>query len=892
MDTRQAMKIVVGADLDPSFKPAFHSADRQFKELGKDITDLKKKQKLISKFEMNTVAVEKARVKLNSAQKAVMELRREASKNPTAKLNQQLETARNKAERLARALEKERTQLTEVSSSMRSAGLSTRSYRLENEKLTHTLDKLQQRQQRLARISSQQRNLKAGFSEMKGRAMGMAAAGAASGFALKPGLDFQTAASELQAKSSGMTDEQRAMLEAQAKELQLKMKFTGAEVLQGQTFLSMAGFNPDEIKAASKGMLDLAAASGMGLSESADISSNILSGFGLKAKEMGRVSDVLTKTFTSSNVTLGMLGETMKYVAPDARNAGMSIEEVATMVGLLGNVGLQGSMAGTALRSSIKRLAAPPKEARKALDSLGLSVKDAEGNFKNMPQFLQEFSGKLKNVKGDVNKTALVTKVFGTEASSAMLELLTQADATTGGFDTLFKEIKNSLGKSEKVASTMTNNVQGGFTRLGSSLSAMGQAAFEPFQDDIQKMIDSVANVVGKTAEWMGQNPELVKSIGMIGGGLFALGTASLVAKAAVMGLKLVGLSGFKTLLRFTPVVGGLTRGLGLLAKATPFVVTGIRAIGLALMANPIGAVIGGIALAATAIISNWDTLQPWFSSMWEGVKGIFDTAWNGLKQGFLTYTPLGQIISNWEPIKGFMSSLWSSVKQQASSAWDVIKTAFMNFHPLGLIIKNWEPVKAWFTSLPEKFRGYGSMIMEGLKNGLVSGVKAVTGAVSGVADKITGKFRSLLGIKSPARVPMRDAGFVMEGYEVGMKKNTYRPISAIKKMGAGLLSENESLFARLAKPALITGALSTGALPQMVAAENIPSARQLSMPAIQGSSPVITIHHNDKFEMHFHDVSVDDKEELVSLFRDEYDRIQEDREFRTRAGYYDKGSY
>lgn len=842
MNTKQAMKIVIGADIDPSFKRAFHSADRQFKELGKDIVTLKKQQKLISKFEINTASVEKARLKLNAAQKAVMVLRREASKNPTAKLNKNLETAKNKAERLARSLEKERTQLTEVSSSMKKAGLSTRSYRLENEKLTHTLGKLQRRQQRLARITSQQHQLKTGFSDMKGRAMGMAATGVAGSLALKPGLDFQTAASGLQAKSSGMTDEQRAMLEAQAKELQLKMKFTGAEVLQGQTFLSMAGFKPEEIKAASKGMLDLAAASGMGLAESADISSNILSGFGLKANEMSRVSDVLTQTFTSSNVTLGMLGETMKYVAPDARNAGMSIEEVATMVGLLGNVGLQGSMAGTALRSSIKRLAAPPKEAKKALDSLGLSVKDAEGNFKNMPEFLQEFSGKLKNVKGDVNKTALVTKVFGTEASSAMLELLTQADATTGGFDALFKEVKNSLGKSERVASTMTNNVQGGFTRLGSSLSAMGQAAFEPFQDDIQSMIDSVANFVGKTTEWMGQHPNLVKSIGMIGGGLFAMGTASLVAKAAFMGLRLVGLSGISALLRFTPVVGSLIRGFGLLSKAMPFVVTGIRAIGLAAMANPIGAIIGAIALGATLIIANWRTIAPWFSEMWGKTKALFSQGWEILKQGFL------------------------------------------NFTPLGLLIKNWEPITQWFSRKVEEFSNFGSMIMTGLKNGIMSGIKSVTGAISGAASSITGKFKSLLGIKSPSRVFMQDGDFIMQGLELGINNNTRKPMSAMLNMGKGLMSANDSLFKQLAKPALLTAALGGAVVaPAQLAAS--PSVQ----PALARSAPVTINNH---YEINITAASGANEQDIAMQVRAEIERIEQNNAFRTRAGFYDERGY
>lgn len=84
------------------------------------------------------------------------------------------------------------------------------------------------------------------------------------------------------------------------------------------------------------GLLNMAAAGQTELGETADITSNILQGFGLQAEETGRVADVLTKAFTNSNVDLQMLGETMKYVAPQAAAAGFSLEEMAAASGLLG----------------------------------------------------------------------------------------------------------------------------------------------------------------------------------------------------------------------------------------------------------------------------------------------------------------------------------------------------------------------------------------------------------------------------------------------------------------------------------------------------------------------------------------------------------------------------
>src|SRR3546814_15246707 len=112
------------------------------------------------------------------------------------------------------------------------------------------------------------------------------------------------------------------------------------------------------------GLLDMAKAGGNELAETADIASNILTGFGISADQMGRVGDVLVGAFTRSNTNLAMLGETMKYAAPIASSLGQDIETVAAMAGKLGDAGIQGGMGGTALRAILNRLSADRKSTR------------------------------------------------------------------------------------------------------------------------------------------------------------------------------------------------------------------------------------------------------------------------------------------------------------------------------------------------------------------------------------------------------------------------------------------------------------------------------------------------------------------------------------------------
>ena len=189
--------------------------------------------------------------------------------------------------------------------------------------------------------------------------------------AIKMGSDFEAGMSRVQALS-GATGAEFEALRKTALELGRTTVFSASQAAEGMQYLAMAGFKTNEIIAAMPGVLNAAAAGQVDLATAADITSNVLSGFGLKAEEAARVADVLTKAFTSSNTTMESLGETMKYAAPVAAAAGFALEEVAAAAGMLGDAGIQGSQAGTTLRAIMLRLINPPKQAAEALDALGI----------------------------------------------------------------------------------------------------------------------------------------------------------------------------------------------------------------------------------------------------------------------------------------------------------------------------------------------------------------------------------------------------------------------------------------------------------------------------------------------------------------------------------------
>lgn len=287
---------------------------------------------------------------------------------------------------------------------------------------------------------------------------------------------------------SGATTEELAALTAQAKQLNATTQFTGKQAGEGMAFLAMAGFKTNDILAAMPGLLNAAAAGKLDLGETADITSNILQGFGIQAEETGRVADVLTKAFTSANVTMGMIGETMKYVAPQSKAAGISLEETAAAAGLLGNAGIQASMAGTGLRSIIARMAAPTGGAAKLMKKLGIQVVNADGSIKSLADIVEAVTEGTKDM-GEAQRISAIKTMAGQYAASSMLTLM---DTGADKLREFTKELEESGGVAERIAKTQLDSFSGSMTLFKSAVEAAKISIGEKMAPAIRAFADGL----------------------------------------------------------------------------------------------------------------------------------------------------------------------------------------------------------------------------------------------------------------------------------------------------------------------------------------------------------------------------------------------------------------
>ncbi|MBI6208805.1 phage tail tape measure protein [Proteus mirabilis] len=680
------------------------------------------------------------------------------SENPTKK---QLE-AFKKAQREAGQLKTKYEQLQQSAQRQRSAlqanGISTnqlgQAQRRLNGDIERTTQQLRRQENQLRRSAEQERRMAAAKSQyqktldvrnkMAGTGATMTATGAGMLYSAKqtlmPGYEFNVGMSKVQALTRlDKNSDEFKMLREQAQELGATTAFTANQVAQGQAFYAMAGFKPEQIKNAMPGTLAMSLAGDIDLGTTADIGSNILTGFKLDSDQMGRVSDVLVGAFTRSNTSLTMLGDTMKYVAPVASGLGVDLETAAAATGKLGDAGIQGSMAGTSLRAILGRLAEPPKMAAKALEELGIKTRDAKGNLRDFPELLAELDKKTAKM-GNAQRAGFFKAIAGEEAFSALSVLAEQAGK--GELQKFVDELKKAKGEAQNVAGTMTDNLDGDMKNLTSAWEALGIKIFDGIDKPLRQISQSITKAISKVESWVKANPELAKTLTMIG-----LAIAGIITTLGILSLSIAAMLGPLAAAKLSLSILGIKGGSALTLLLKPIKLLGSAFLGLgkAMLANPILLVIAAIAAAVYLIYKNWDTIGPYVYKVWDTVKrytaiawqALKDTiksAWEAIKYIFFNWTPLGLIIKHWNSIVSYTQTTWTMIKTKISDAWEGIKTTLKNGwnNIVKSVQETWETIKTTISTkwneivedtkaLPAKFLQFGSdlidAIIQGIKN-------------------------------------------------------------------------------------------------------------------------------------------------------------------------------
>lgn len=549
------------------------------------------------------------------------------TERPTRAQAQVLESAKRAAEGLQVKYNSLTESVKRQQRELGAAGINTRNLANDERglktRISETTAQLNRQREALAKVSAQQAHLnrvKERYKSGKELAGNMAAAGAAGvGIAtagtmagvklLMPGYDFAQKNSELQAVLG--VDKQSPEMQAlrkQARQLGDNSAASADDAAAAQIIVAKSGADKDGIVAQTPAILNMSLANKKTMEENAALLIGTKSAFGLADDKASHIADVISMAINKTQASFEGLNDSLTYVGPVAKDAGVSLEETAAMLGALHDAKIIGSMAGTGSRAVLSRLQAPTGKAYDAIKELGVKTMDKKGNTRPIFTILKEIQTSFKrNNLGTGQKAEYMKTIFGEEASSAASVLM--AAAASGKLDELTKIIKDSDGKTEELVKVMQDNLGGDFKEFQSAYEAVGTDLYDQQDSSLRQLTQTATRYVLKLDDWIKDNKELAETIGIIAGGALALigiiGGIGLVAWPVVMGINAIIAAAGVLGTVFTVVGSAIATALGAITW-------------------PIVAVGAAIVAGALLIRKYWEPISEFFSGVIEGIMSAF----------------------------------------------------------------------------------------------------------------------------------------------------------------------------------------------------------------------------------------------------------------------------
>lgn len=335
------------------------------------------------------------------------------------------------------------------------------------------------------------------------------------------------------------TDTQMKGLSETAQSLGIVTMFDSKEIASGMQYLAMAGNTAEEIQQMIEGAAYVAGATNMALGGkggTADLITNVMSTFQVEAAGAATVGDQLAKAALSSNMSMIDLAEAVKYAGADMVNLKRSLPEVAALAGVLGNAGIQGSMAGTAMSNMArylnKSLVQPSYKGGKALAALGLSIKDftdSNGDLIDLSSAIGKIVGGMKGLSS-MEVAQVFNDIFGVRgnrAAAALARSLPEYESL------LNKILYKSDGYAKSIVEQRMETIAGGIDQMKSALENLRTT----FTTAIAPVVTPIFKGIARIFEGI-RNIFALPGIGKAIASFVTFGTTIIFITAAVTKLK------------------------------------------------------------------------------------------------------------------------------------------------------------------------------------------------------------------------------------------------------------------------------------------------------------------------------------------------------------------
>ena len=647
------------------------------------------------------------------------------------------------------------------------------------------------------------------------------------------GIDFSSSMSNVQA-ISGATGDEIAMLEQRARDLGATTVYSASDVADGFGYMAMAGWDTQQMMDGIAGVLDLAASSGEDLATTSDIVTDALTAFGMEAGDAGRLADVMAAASSNANTNVSMLGESFKYVAPVAGALGYSAEDTAVALGLMANSGIKASQGGTALRTVLTNMAKPTDDMAYAMEQLGVSLTDDEGNMYSLHDVMSQLRsgfGDLMMSEEDFNEEQrllqqalddgaisqteyndqlddLIERAYGAEGAEkaryasmlagkeGMSGLLAIVNASEEDYGKLTEAIYGSAGAAEEMAGVMNDNLGGDIKEMNSALEEFKLKIFDsiqqPMRDIVQFITGSVIPAATQTLQFIQQHST---AIGVLAG-IIALIVTGIGLYNAVQAVK-AAMNAAEAASLGALVIAQISATATAWAAVLPYIaiVAAIAAV-IAIIVicvthwEQIKQKVTEVAeVVRTNVTQAWNNLRTSLSNITNNIRATITQVWNNIRATLNTIVTniRTTVTSIWNNLRSTLSSIMEGIRSKVQSIWDAIKEHIIT------------PIQDAYNSVTDKVSELRSSLnntMENIKSGVQSAWQAIKdNIITPVQDAYNNVTQKISDLKSSIEEKINDMRDKVQSTFDSIQERMESPIQAARDTIDGVISTIRGWF-------------------------------------------------------------------------------------------------
>ncbi|WP_341819694.1 phage tail tape measure protein [Wolbachia endosymbiont (group A) of Brachyopa scutellaris] len=613
------LSIKIGAVLDGSFNTVIKGSSSQLTRLGENIRKLDSSLKSVSKFKQLGSDVLTSRRSWKGFEDQVKSLAKQMKEveKPSKTLKAEFDKAKFSATKAKEAYLKKRDALHSFNEEVRKSGRNIKSLVSDQYKLGSSIEVLKGKYGKLGSAIRSHQSFLATKAHFKSQIIETIGLGLTLAAPIKVAVDFESAMADVKkvVRFDSKKDEANKFAQ-ELKKLSREIPLSAAELAQIAASGGQLGIDKNDLMKFTTVVAKMTTAFDMSAEEAGNAIAKISNVYGIKVDGMENVGNIINHLSDNTAAKAKEMVLTLNRIGGNAKQFGLEIDQASSLASAFISLGKQPEKAATAINNFLSKLQTAREQSPEfhdALDEMGTSIEELEQTIKKNPQeAILQFLETLKKID-DQERAGILMNLFGAGFQDDIALLVGSLD--------IYKKAIEHLADKEKYNASMQDEFNNRANTTANKLQLLKNAVFEAGMNLGSVMLPTLNYVAGSLKA-------ITERIASFAEKYPTLTTAIMSTLAALISLKVlvVGVGYGITLLGST--IFGLkatilTTFSSLSSIVFPAVITGLRAITLAAMSNPIGLLIASLVSGAALVITNWQKVKDFFSNFWEYIKSL-----------------------------------------------------------------------------------------------------------------------------------------------------------------------------------------------------------------------------------------------------------------------------